>query len=267
MRKNISILTTALLVLVTPLHLWWAFGLYFWTYPLENILLCGVLLAAIAPPVVLVRRFIGKPWSNADLVLAGMVVLPGAIVGMETLLADRRFHPLFLFPLAVHAVIFAGSIYLKGNPPADEDRVALLDQRPATEEEFASSYRQMFAERGGTTSSDSLEFHLYHLARYWSRLVGFCRLKPGPPEFWADGSMGIAIRIANRFTDPLVDSASPLIASWNSYKQLAEKVLHRHVLLDDVEAASDAFDRFLAETGYSPWPIHDRSSSSYYGLP
>ncbi len=38
-------------------------------------------------------------------------------------------------------------------------------------------YEKNFAERGGITPSDPLEFHLYHLARYWSRLVGFCRQK------------------------------------------------------------------------------------------
>jgi hypothetical protein len=48
-------------------------------------------------------------------------------------------------------------------------------------------YERMFAERGGITPSDPLGFHLYHLARYWNRLVGICRQAPSKPEVWIDG--------------------------------------------------------------------------------
>lgn len=128
-----------------------------------------------------------------------------------------------------------------------------VNQHPHTEDEFASLYARMFTERGGVTPADPLEFHFYHLTTYWSRLVGFCRLKPGECAGWADGSMGMTMKIASRSADALIDSTSPILPSWNTYKQLAEIVLHhRPLTLGNVEDASDAFDRCRSEAGADP---------------
>lgn len=254
MRKTLSIGIIILLLLAIPAHLWCAFVVFFFASAPGTPLVWAFLVAAAAPLFILCRRWVDKPWSRTDIVLAVIVALPGIAAGTMAILSGSSISALLILEMLLCAGFVAGCIYLWRNPEQDKDRMVPLDQRPATEQELAISYETMFAERGEFTPSDPLEFHLYHLARYWSRLVGFCRIMPGSPEIFADGAMGITIRVANRFMDPLVGAFPALVASWNSYNQLSERVLQRRVvLLNDVEAASEAFDRLLATASYDPW--------------
>ncbi|RYD42225.1 MAG: hypothetical protein EOP85_11510 [Verrucomicrobiaceae bacterium] len=112
----------------------------------------------------------------------------------------------------------------------------------------------MFDRRGEVTPSDPLEFHLYHLARYWSRIVGFIRQYPGDPERWMDGNGGQAIRIANGFTESAINPASKVLNEWQIYKVASDATFHKRPLSgDDIEKASAAFERFLVAAGYNPW--------------
>jgi hypothetical protein len=73
-----------------------------------------------------------------------------------------------------------------------------------------SGYEEMFAERGGVAPTDPLKFHLYSLARYWSRLVGFCRQTPSSPEGWIDGDLGACVQGGSEFAHKLITPDSPL---------------------------------------------------------
>ena len=115
-------------------------------------------------------------------------------------------------------------------------------------------YEKLFAERGGITPTDPLKFHLYHLARYWSRLVGFCRQAPSKPAGFIDGDLGACVQVGSEFADRLIGSDSPIYASWQNYWTQTQAVLHqRPVTIDSVEAASKAFDVCVAELKYDPW--------------
>ncbi|HEV2437978.1 MAG TPA: hypothetical protein VG077_18440 [Verrucomicrobiae bacterium] len=122
---------------------------------------------------------------------------------------------------------------------------------------MTSNYEKLFAERGGITPSDPLQFHLYHLARYWSRLVGFCRQTPSKPESWIDGDLGACVQVGSEFADKLIGSASPIYSRWQNYWTQTQTVLHhRPVTIDAVEAASQAFDACVADLKYDPWEYH-----------
>lgn len=115
-------------------------------------------------------------------------------------------------------------------------------------------YEEMFAERGGVTPTDPLRFHLYHLARYWSRLVGFCRQTPSEPEVWIDGDLGACVQVATDFAHRLIAPNSPIFRLWQDYWAQTQSVLYdRPVTLDAVEAAAHAFDACVAELKYDPW--------------
>ncbi|MBL9172363.1 MAG: hypothetical protein JNL10_02410 [Verrucomicrobiales bacterium] len=117
-----------------------------------------------------------------------------------------------------------------------------------------SGYEEMFAERGGVTPTDPLKFHLYHLARYWSRLVGFCRETPLKPEGWIDGDLGACVQVGSEFAHKLIQPDSPIYGSWQEYWVQTQAVLHqRPVSIDAVEAASQAFDACSAGLKYDPW--------------
>ncbi|RYD24447.1 MAG: hypothetical protein EOP88_00125 [Verrucomicrobiaceae bacterium] len=116
-----------------------------------------------------------------------------------------------------------------------------------TEEEFVSSYEQIFEERGGVTPSDPLEFHLYHLAEYWGRLVGFSRVWPDSPGAFVKGGPGDGIRVANRFAAGVIEDSPAISEAWQTYVRLADVVLNEPtVSVIDVEAASEALDRCRA---------------------
>lgn len=115
-------------------------------------------------------------------------------------------------------------------------------------------YATMFAKRGGVTPVDPLKFHFYHLARYWSRLVGFCKQAPAKPAVFIDGDLGACVQVGSDFANKLIGSDSPIFASWQNYWIQTQAVLHRRpVTIDSVEAASLAFNACVAELKYDPW--------------
>ena len=115
-------------------------------------------------------------------------------------------------------------------------------------------YEEMFAGRGGITPSDPLQFHLFHLARYWSRLVGFCRQDPSRPAAFIDTDLGACVQVGSDFAHKLIGADSPIYERWQEYWVLTQAVLHtRPVNIEAVEAASRTFDAFLAELTYDPW--------------
>jgi len=108
-------------------------------------------------------------------------------------------------------------------------------------------YEQMFAERGGITPSDPLEFHLYHLARYWSRLVGFCQQDPAKPASFINGDLGACVQVGSEFAHQLTGPNSPIYDQWQAYWMQTKAVLYyRPVTIEAVEAASKFFDECLA---------------------
>lgn len=115
-------------------------------------------------------------------------------------------------------------------------------------------YGQMFAERGGVTPSDPLEFHLHHLALYWSCLVGFCSQDSSRSENLINTDLGACVAVGSDFARELIDPKSTVFGHWQNYWNRAQTVLNRRpITFEDVEAASRAFDNFLAEFGYNPF--------------
>ena len=102
-----------------------------------------------------------------------------------------------------------------------------------------SSYEKIFAERGGITPSDPLEFHLYHLERYWSRLVGFCRQDPSKADCFVDSDLGACVEVGSEFAHKLIGPSSPIHERWQEYWRRTQAILHkRPVTIKNVEAAS-----------------------------
>jgi hypothetical protein len=115
-------------------------------------------------------------------------------------------------------------------------------------------YEEMFAERGRITPSDPLQFHLYHLARYWSRLVGFCRQDPSKPAAFIETDLGACVQVGSEFAHKLVGPDSPIFRLWQDYWRQAQGVLYeRPVTIEAVESAARAFDECLSELKYDPW--------------
>jgi hypothetical protein len=120
--------------------------------------------------------------------------------------------------------------------------------------EIMPGYEKMLAERGGITPSDPLKFHLYHLARYWSRLVGFCRQEPSKPAAFIETDLGACVQVGSEFAHKLIGEDSPIHGRWQEYWTQTQAVLHeRPVSLENVETASRIFDTCLAELKYDPW--------------
>ena len=116
------------------------------------------------------------------------------------------------------------------------------------------AYEKMFAERGGITPSDPLKFHLHHLARYWSRLVGFCREAPSAPEVFINSDLGACVKVGSDYAQKLIEPNSQIYELWQVYWRAMQSVLHeRPVTLGDVEAASQAFNDCLIQLQYDPW--------------
>jgi hypothetical protein len=120
--------------------------------------------------------------------------------------------------------------------------------------DMTSRYEQLFAERGGVTPTDPLKFHLYHLARYWSRLVGLCRQDPSKPAAFIETDLGACVQVGSEFTNKLIGPDSPVYGRWHDYWAQTQAVLHqRPVTIEAVEAASQAFDACVANLKYDPW--------------
>lgn len=117
-------------------------------------------------------------------------------------------------------------------------------------------YEEMFSERGEYEfiPDDPMTFHLYHLARYWSRLVGFCRLEPDSSESFVNGDGGACVKVGTDFADGALSPDSPIKDLWQDYLGKTQALLlEEPASAGDVEAASQAFDRCLTELGYDPW--------------
>ena len=115
-------------------------------------------------------------------------------------------------------------------------------------------YETMFEERGNITPSDPLEFHLFHLARYWSRLVGFCRHDSSKPEQWIDADLGACVEVGSDFAHKLIEPSSPICEQWQEYRRRTQAILHeRPVTLVDLKLASISFDKCLVALNYDPW--------------
>ena len=131
-----------------------------------------------------------------------------------------------------------------------------MSTRPLAERvsDMIPRYAKHFAERGGVTPSDPLEFNLYHLARYWSRLVGFCRQTPSKPESCIDGDLGACVQVGSEFAHKLIGADSPIYRHWQDYWKQTQAMLHqRPVTIEAVEAASRAFDACVQDLKYDPW--------------
>ena len=117
------------------------------------------------------------------------------------------------------------------------------------------SYEKMFAERTEhdvCPPSDPLEFHLYHLARYWSRLVGFC--KQVSPENCVESDLDACVQVGSEFTNKMISLNSPFYGQWQECWNRTQAILkERPVTVEDIEAASQSFDKCLAELKYDPW--------------
>jgi hypothetical protein len=115
-------------------------------------------------------------------------------------------------------------------------------------------YEKMFLERGDITPSDPLQFHLYHLARYWSRLIGFCRQAPSKPAAFIETDLGACVQVGSEFAHKLIGSDSPIHGLWQDYWTQTQAMLRkRPVSIEAVETASRAFDACLVELRYDPW--------------
>ena len=121
-------------------------------------------------------------------------------------------------------------------------------------EKLAADYEKMFSERGDVTPMNPLEFHLYHLARYWSRLTGFARMTPDNLSAMIEGDLGACIKVGTGFADQVVKQDSPIFVPWATYLEGATGILDgRSVSLEDIEHTSLAFDRCLSAADYDPW--------------
>jgi hypothetical protein len=111
-------------------------------------------------------------------------------------------------------------------------------------------YEKLLVEHGG----DPLTFHLYHLARYWSRLLGFCRQDPLKPAAYIDGDLGACVQVGSEFAQKIISTDSLIYGRWHDYWTQTQAVLHqRPVSIDAVESAHRAFEACLIELKYDPW--------------
>lgn len=86
--------------------------------------------------------------------------------------------------------------------------------RPDRINELTRAYEESFAERGNITPGDPLEFHLYHLARYWSRLVGFCRHDPSSAESLVESDLGACVQLGSEFANAQIDPNCSIYKQW-----------------------------------------------------
>lgn len=114
-------------------------------------------------------------------------------------------------------------------------------------------YKQLFAGRGGITPSDPIQFHFYHLVRYWSRLLGFCKQDIQKPERFIETDLGACVQVGSDFADELIEVNNPLYDRWKDYWKRLQSILHeRPASLADIESASKSFDECAAALKYDP---------------
>lgn len=119
--------------------------------------------------------------------------------------------------------------------------------------EMIPDYQRMFDERGGVVPVEPLKFHLYHIALYWRRLIGFCKEYP-KPEGWIYGDLGACIQVGSIFAHKLISPDSPIYDLWQEYWAQTQALFHeRPVTMEAIEAASKVFDDCLKKIGYNPF--------------
>lgn len=119
---------------------------------------------------------------------------------------------------------------------------------------IASTYEKGYAERGNVTPEDPLEFHLYHLARYWSRLVGFCHQFSLEPDGLMQSDLGACIQVGSERAHRLIGPDSPIHDLWQEYWWHTTILLHnRPTTKELVDAAHTAFESCLTRLKYDPW--------------
>ena len=131
-----------------------------------------------------------------------------------------------------------------------------MDPREFTDRLSAlrAEYERDFAERSDTTSTDPLKYHLYHLALYWRRLLGFCRNFASSEGASVHTNFGVCIQMGSEFATKLIGPSSPIFELWQDYWWRTCAMLHKPAItLEEAEAASRAFDACLARLGYNPW--------------
>jgi hypothetical protein len=112
----------------------------------------------------------------------------------------------------------------------------------------------MFASRGEVTPADPLEFHLFHLARYWSRLGGFAGHVSDGCNSLIEGDLGIAVRMGTEQADRVIRDMDLIGDLWTDYVEQVETMMTlRPVSTETMERASAGFDRCLEAIGYDPW--------------
>jgi len=126
-------------------------------------------------------------------------------------------------------------------------------------EELRADYQRMFEQRGGATPSDPIEYHLFHLALYWSRLVGFCRMSPAKSAGFVDNDLGVCVTIGSEYVNKTIEASQPAYRNWHDCWHRTQKVLYeRPVALGDVEDAVRSFNEFLSARGSDSLRIADR---------
>jgi|GEM_PF-4556464 len=121
-------------------------------------------------------------------------------------------------------------------------------------EEMISRYKEIMATPSDVTPSDPLEFHLFHLVRYWSRLTGFCSHSSMEPKSLIDSDLGLCVKVASDFAHRLIDPDSSIYELWQKYRLLEQVVMDESRLsIEQVEAAASAYEACLEKLDYDPW--------------
>ncbi len=130
--------------------------------------------------------------------------------------------------------------------------------RAEREAELVSAYNKSFAERGENADilpDDPLEFHLYHLARYWGRLTGFCNnFNREYPEGYVEGDLGFCVKFGSECVDDIIAPSSPIYGKWREYCKHTQAIFdEKSVTTDQINLASGLFNECLSILSYDPW--------------
>ena len=127
----------------------------------------------------------------------------------------------------------------------------MLTERAKT---IVPKYEENFSDRGGVTPTEPIEYHLYHLACYWSRILGFIRRTPGNSESLIEGNFGACIEVGNHFLAKSITPSSDMYRQWVTYSEMASVILYKRPVHDeDIELTFERFNECLAAVDYDPW--------------
>ena len=120
--------------------------------------------------------------------------------------------------------------------------------------EIRSQYEQNFSVRDDAALVEPLEYHLYHLALYWSRSIGFCDLDRLDASGWVNSDLGACVAVGTEIVSEIIDAQPPCFEAWESYRTLTDAMLRNETRsIENVKAASKAFAHFLDLMGYVSW--------------